>query len=130
MTVSQLRIHTDESSLHRVRAVGSDGPTCFRDRGTTRRAHFSGTHWIFDPANCRPTTSTAAHVNRIAAHTLNPLDPRMLFPGLSDKLLFDLGLLDSDLDLESARRRFRVDQRIKENSEREDLSNWIRRFEE
>jgi hypothetical protein len=54
----------------------------------------------------------------------------MLFPGLTDKLLFDKGLLDSDLDLESARRRFRVDQRIKANSEREDLSDWIRRFEE
>lgn len=134
MTVSQLRIHTDESSLHRVRAVGSDGPTCFRDRGTTRRAHFSGTHWIFDPANCRPTTSTAAHVNRIAAYTLNPLDPRMIFPGLADELLFGQGLLDSDLDLdldlESARRRFRVDLRIKKNLEREDLSDWIRHFEE
>jgi len=78
--------------------------------------------------NC--TNNIGAHVNRIAAHTLNPLDPRMLFPGLADKLLFDQGLLDSDLDLESARRRFRVDQRIKENSEREDLSDWIRRFQE
>ena len=78
--------------------------------------------------NC--TNNIGAHVNRIAAHTLNPLDPRMVFPGLADRLLFDLGLLDSDLDLESARRRFRVDQRIKENSEREDLSDWIRRFEE
>ena len=78
--------------------------------------------------NC--TNNIGAHVNRIAAHTLNPLDPRMVFPGLADKLLFDQGLLDSDLDLESARRRFRGDQRIKENSEREDLSDWIRRFQE
>jgi hypothetical protein len=78
--------------------------------------------------NC--TNNIGAHVNRIAAHTLNPLDPRMLFPGLADTLLFGQGLLDSDLDLKSARRRFRVDQRIKENFEREDLSDWIRRFQE
>ena len=77
--------------------------------------------------NC--TNNIGAHVNRIAAHTLNPLDLRMLFPGLADELLFDQGLLDSDLDLEAARRRFRVDLRIKKNLEREDLSDWIRRFQ-
>ena len=60
---------------------------------------------------------------------MNPLDLRMIFPGLADKLLFDQGLLDSDLDLESARHHFRVDQKIKENHEREDLSDWIRCFE-
>lgn len=54
----------------------------------------------------------------------------MIFPGLADELLFGQGLLDSDLDLESARRRFRVDLRIKKNLEREDLSDWIRHFEE
>ena len=74
--------------------------------------------------NC--TNNIGSHVNRIAPHTLNPLDPRMVFPGLADKLLFDQGLLDSDLDLESARRRFRVDQRIKENPQRADISDWIR----
>jgi len=78
--------------------------------------------------NC--TNNIAAHVNRIAPRTVNPLDPRMVFPGLADRLLFDLGLLDTDLDLESARRRFRVDQQIKENPDRADLSNWIRQFRE
>ena len=50
----------------------------------------------------------------------------MVFPGLADQLLFDLGLLDSNLDLESARRYFRVDQRIKDNQQSVDLSDWIR----
>ncbi len=78
--------------------------------------------------NC--TNNIAAHVNRIAPRTVNPLDPRMVFPGLADRLLFDLGLLDTDLDLESARHHFRVDQQIKENPDRADLSDWIRQLRE
>ena len=72
----------------------------------------------------------AAHVNQIAPRTVNPLDPRMVLPGLADRMLFDLGLLDTDLDLESARHHFRVDQQIKENPDRADLSDWIRQFRE
>ena len=75
--------------------------------------------------NC--TSNIGAHVNRIAPRTVNPLDPRMVFPGLADRLLFDQGLLDSDLDLEAARRRFRVDKRIKQDPRRADISDWIRR---
>ena len=78
--------------------------------------------------NC--TSNIAAHVNRLAPRTVNPLDPRMVFPGLADRLLFDLGLLDTDLDLESARRHFRVDQRIKASPDRADISNWIRQSQE
>ena len=69
-------------------------------------------------------------MNQIAPRTVNPLDPRMVFPGLADRMLFDLGLIDSDLDLESARRHFRVDRRIKENRDRADLSKWIRQFQD
>ncbi len=78
--------------------------------------------------NC--TSNIAAHVNRLAPRTVNPLDPRMVFPGLADRLLFDLGLLDTDLDLESARRHFRVDQQIKASPDRADISNWIRQSQE
>jgi len=78
--------------------------------------------------NC--TNNIATHVNQIAPRTVNPLDPRMVFPGLADRMLFDLGLIDSDLDLESARRHFRVDRRIKENRDRADLSEWIRQFQD
>ena len=74
--------------------------------------------------NC--TNNIAAHVNRIAPRTVRTMDLRMVFPGLADQLLFDLGLLDSNLDLESARRHFRVDQRIKDNQQRVGLSVWIR----
>lgn len=37
--------------------------------------------------------------------------PRVLVPGYSDALAHDLGLLDTDLPLEDARRRFRINER-------------------
>jgi len=60
--------------------------------------------------NC--TTNLRDHVNRATAAKL-PWGWGILLPGFSDALALREGLLDTSLDLERARTRFRVDQHVR-----------------
>jgi hypothetical protein len=60
--------------------------------------------------NC--ATNLRDHVNRVASDPL-PVGWGLIFPGYSDALALDHGLLDTDLPLEEARERFRVDERAR-----------------
>ena len=57
--------------------------------------------------NC--TTNIVQHVNHLAPHKV-PLDYRVLLPGYSDRLAYDLGLLDTPLPYEQAREQARITQ--------------------
>lgn len=61
--------------------------------------------------NC--TTNLRDHVNRIASDPL-PWGWGMVFPGYSDGLALEHGLLDVDEPIDEARRRFRVDAAARE----------------
>ena len=61
--------------------------------------------------NC--ATNLRDHVNRLAADPL-PYGWGMVFPGYSDRLALEHGLLDTELPIEEARRRFRVDDAARE----------------
>jgi len=73
--------------------------------------------------NC--TTNILRHVNRLAPEPI-PFGPRVLLPGWSDGLALERGLLDTDLPLEAARERFRVNDRVRRFIERPDFSAAIR----
>jgi hypothetical protein len=60
--------------------------------------------------NC--ATNLRVHVNRVATEPL-PLGWAILFPGYSDELALERGLLATDLPLERARERYRVDERAR-----------------
>ena len=70
------------------------------------RPEFYNTAWN----NC--TTNLYEHVERIAPDRWS-WDWRLLLPGYSDQLPYDRGLLDTDLSLEDARSRFRVNDRAR-----------------
>lgn len=53
------------------------------------------------------TTNLVRHVNAIAPERI-PLRPGVLFPGYSDRLAWDLGLIDTKLSFNDARRHFRI----------------------
>lgn len=74
--------------------------------------------------NC--TTNIAQHINRLAPDRV-PLDPRILLPGYSDRLAYDLGLLDTDLPFEQAKRQALVGRAELETAEAVDFSRVIRR---
>jgi hypothetical protein len=76
--------------------------------------------------NC--TTNILDHVNRIAPEAI-PYGPRILLPGYSDALALERGLLDTDLPLEQARERYRVNERALRFAGRGDFSLRIRELD-
>lgn len=66
-------------------------------------------HTFFN--NC--VTNLRTHVNRATGADL-PWGWGIVLPGFSDALALERGLLDTDLSLEAARQRFRVDGRVRE----------------
>ena len=60
--------------------------------------------------NC--ATNLRDHVNRVVAEPL-PYGWGMIFPGYSDELALERGLLATDLPLEQARATYRVDERAR-----------------
>lgn len=74
--------------------------------------------------NC--TTAIRHHVNRVAPGRL-PWGWGMLLPGYADGLALKAGLLDTDLGLKEARRKFRVDEQARRAlAEGRELSRAIR----
>ena len=63
---------------------------------------------FYDSLTNTCTTNIADHVNRLAPGAV-PFDLRVLLPGGADALAWELGLLDTELPLDAARRRFLVD---------------------
>jgi len=74
--------------------------------------------------NC--TTNIARHINDLAPGKI-PLDFRVLLPGYSDKLAYDLGLLDTSLPFPEARRRANVSELARRHPDSRDFSAVIRR---
>jgi hypothetical protein len=73
--------------------------------------------------NC--TTNILKHVNSIASRKI-PYGREVLLPGYADELARELGLLDSSLPIEEARRRFRINDRAKRAWNDPDFSTAIR----
>ena len=59
------------------------------------------------------TTNIVDHVNRIAPSQV-PFSYKVLLPGYSGRLAYDLGLIDTDVSYEEVQRRCRIDQRARE----------------
>lgn len=74
------------------------------------------------------TTSIVQHVNRVAPHRV-PFSVKVLFPGYSDRLAYDLGLIDTDLPFEQARERYHVNAAALRAGNSPDFSRLIREFD-
>jgi hypothetical protein len=77
--------------------------------------------------NC--TTNLLAHVNRVADRRIR-YGPQILLPGYSDEIVYERGLIDTPLPLDSARARFRVNARAAGFARAEDYSFRIREAEQ
>jgi hypothetical protein len=60
--------------------------------------------------NC--TSNLIAHVNHVAPHRISS-GLKTILPGYSDEVAYQLGLIDTDLDLAHARERFQINVRAR-----------------
>lgn len=72
------------------------------------------------------TTNIVKHVNKITPHRVPFFNLRILLPANSDKLAYELGLIDTDLSFDEARKRFFINDRAQKYAESEDFSVMIR----
>ncbi|HKI00783.1 MAG TPA: DUF4105 domain-containing protein [Thermoanaerobaculia bacterium] len=71
------------------------------------------------------TTSIVRHVNELVPGRV-PWSYKVLLPGYSDELAYELGLIDTDLPFPAAKSRFRIDDDALRAAGREDFSRRIR----
>jgi hypothetical protein len=75
--------------------------------------------------NC--LTNIWRHVNAVARRKV-PFSARLLLPGYSDRLAYDLGWIDTRLSFDLARQRFRINERARRHADSPDFSARIREF--
>lgn len=75
------------------------------------------------------TTNIVGHVNRVVPGRV-PLDPRILFPGYSDKFAYELNLIDTNLSFDEARQRFHINDRAEKYADHSEFSTRIRQYEQ
>jgi len=74
--------------------------------------------------NC--TTNIVRHINELAPNRV-PYGIHVLLPGLSDRLAYDLGLIDTDLPFEETKRRAKITHLARIYQHAPDFSAKIRR---
>lgn len=77
--------------------------------------------------NC--TSRIAYHVNRISPHRLPSVSWQEWLTGYADALALEKGLLDTNLPLDQARKKFYITKRSQEIGDVEDYSIRIRQFD-
>ncbi|HUP88055.1 MAG TPA: DUF4105 domain-containing protein [Longimicrobiales bacterium] len=75
-----------------------------------RANHLSDNPEFYNTLTNNCTTNILHHANSIATHQI-PYGREVLLPGYADELAKRLGLLDTDLSIEEARRRYYVNER-------------------
>lgn len=71
------------------------------------------------------TTNLMRHVNSIVPKRI-PMRKEVLLPGYSDRLAYELGLIDTDLSFEDARKRFHINDRARKYADDPEFSRRIR----
>lgn len=71
------------------------------------------------------TTRIVDHVDKLFPGKV-PFSFKILFPARADRLAYDLGLIDTELSFEEARRRFHINDRARRFADSPDFSTKIR----
>ncbi len=70
-------------------------------------------------------TNIISHVNKLSPDRV-PWNKSVLFPANSDRYAYDLGLIDTDLSFEEARKRFSINERAEKYADSPQFSKMIR----
>ncbi len=118
----------DDVYLYRARATPEQARMLFVDvmERVNKLASHPEYYNVFTN-NC--TTNLVNHINRVAPGKVpyRPYSPKILLTGHSDRLAYDLGLLDTSLPFEEARRRAKISDRARFYATAADFSDRIRR---
>ena len=71
------------------------------------------------------TTNIVSHINTIAPKSVG-WNPKILMPGYTDRLAYDLGLIDTSLPFDDVREKFLINKKAKQFTGEEDFSRLIR----
>lgn len=71
------------------------------------------------------TTNIVSHINTIAPGKI-PWSYKVLLPGYSDELAYEMGLIDTDLPFDEARQQFHINDRAREFADDPEFSGRIR----
>ncbi|MBU3668740.1 MAG: DUF4105 domain-containing protein [Candidatus Taylorbacteria bacterium] len=72
------------------------------------------------------TTNIARHIRKISPGRIPYFAHEILFPALSDKLAFELNLIDTNLSFEEARKRFHINEKAEKYAHDSNFSIKIR----
>lgn len=110
--IGQRAVRGDTLFLYPSRATPEQARTVFIDVMTRANALSAQPEWYNTFLN-NCTTNLRDHVNVVATDPL-PWGWGIVLPGYSDALALRHGILDTDLDIDQARERFRVDALARE----------------
>lgn len=72
------------------------------------------------------TTNIVHHINAVSPKRVPLLNLQVFLPENSDRLAYNLGLIDTDLPFEEARKRFKINERAEKYADSPDFSVKIR----
>ena len=75
-------------------------------------------------SNC--TNNLVYHLNRLTPGIVRSSSLGIVFPGYSDRVAFNLGLIDTDQGFQETKQRYRVDQLAREIGAVDDFSSRLR----
>ena len=78
--------------------------------------------------NC--ATNIIGHLNEVADQGVPWWNPRVLFPGYSDRLAYNLDLIDTELPFDEIRERFEISDRARQFGDDPEFSRRIRESED
>jgi hypothetical protein len=114
----------DQVYLYPVRAAPAKVRAILVDMLTTAN-HLAGHPEWYNTLTNTCTTSIVGHVNKVATRRV-PFSYRVLLPGYSDQLAYDLGMLDTQLPFEQARERYHINALAARWGDSPDFSRHIR----
>lgn len=115
----------DDVYLYRARATPEQARKLFVDV-MNRVNCLAAKPELYDLISNNCTTNIMRHVNHLAPNKV-PYTWDLLFTGHSDRLAYDLGLLDTDLPFEEAKRRAKISDVARRYADDPDFSGMIRR---
>lgn len=74
------------------------------------------------------TTNIVTHVNQLSGGSV-PFSYKVLLPGYSGELAYDLGMIDTDLSYEDAKERFRIDEIAQAHGDGPEFSKRVREYD-